>query len=161
MSVDNLPIGAKLFTWIADTGVLAFRMSGVARALKVLRGKKFAFKDSNIAQAYAVWDLWMIRASTVAFMLLDPSGIASTKTFLRWARQAGSSAWDVELTTDRVITMEEEVARAKSAMESDLKVMVRRVLASSVPTTTPVTQAYWIAGILCPNCINKRRALGI
>ena len=120
-------------------------MSGVARALKVLKGKKFAFEDSNIPKAYAVWDLWMIRASTVAFMLLDPSDIASiTETFLRWARQAGSSAWDVELTTDRVITMEEEVARAKSAMESDSKVMIRKVLASSVPTTTPVTQAYWI-----------------
>ena len=64
--------------------------------------------------------------------------------------------------------MEEEVARAKSAMESDSKVMIRKVLASSVPTPTPVTQAYWIAGedashagILCPNCINKRSALGI
>ena len=141
MSVDNLPIGAKLFTWIADTGVLAFRMSGVARALKVLKGNKFACEDSNIPKAYAVRDLWMIRASTVAFMLLDPLDIASiTETFLRRARQAGSSAWDVELTTDRVIMMEEEVARAKSAMESASKVMIRKVLASSVPTTAPVTQ---------------------
>ena len=76
--------------------------------------------------------------------------------------------WDTELTTDRVITMEEEVARAKSAMESDSKVMIRKVLASSIPTAIPVTQACWIAGedashigIMCPNCNNKRRALGI
>ena len=61
----------------------------------------------------------MIRTSSVAFMLLDPSDIVSiTDTFLTWARQAGDCAWDVELTTDRVITIEEEVARAKSAMES-------------------------------------------
>ena len=50
--------------------------------------------------------------------------------------------WGTELTSDRVITMEEEVARAKSAKESDSKVMIRKVLASSVPTTMPVTQAY-------------------
>ena len=111
----------------------------------------------------------MIRISTVAFMLLDPSDIATiTETFLIWARQAGSSVWDMELTSDRVITMEEEVARAKSAKESDSKVLIRRALASSVPTTMPVTQAYWIAGedasnigIICPECNNKRRALGI
>ena len=73
--------------------------------------------------------------------------------------------WDTELTCDRVITMEEEVARAKSAKESDSKVLIRKVLASSVPTAMPV---YWIAGedasnigIMCPNCNNKRRALGI
>ena len=64
--------------------------------------------------------------------------------------------------------MEEEVARAKSAKESDSKVLIRRALTSSVPTTMPVTQAYWIAGedasnigIMCPKCNNKRRALGI
>ena len=64
--------------------------------------------------------------------------------------------------------MEEEVARAKSAKESDSKVMIRKVLTSSMPTTMPVTQAYWITGedasnigIMCPNCNNKRRALGI
>ena len=111
----------------------------------------------------------MIRTSTVAFMLLDPSDIATiTATFLIGARQAGSSVWDTELTSDRVITMEEEVARAKSAKESDSKVLIRKVLASSVPTAMPVTQAYWIAGedasnigIMCANCNNKRRALGI
>ena len=119
----------------------------VTRAIKVLRGKKLAFEDSTVPKAYAVWDLWIIRASTVAFMLLDPSDIASvTDTFLTWARQAGDCTWDVELTADRVVTLEEEVARAKSAMESDSKVMIRKVLASSVPTATPVTQAYWIAG---------------
>ena len=111
----------------------------------------------------------MIRTSTVAFMLLDPSDIAAiTETFLKWARQASDCAWDAELTTDRVVTMEEEVARAKSAMESVSKVMIRKVLPASIPTATPVTQAYWIAGddasrrgIMCPNCNNKRRALGI
>ena len=169
-SFDNVPVGAKLFTWISDTGVLTFRASGVTRAIKVLRGKKLAFEDSTVPKAYAVWDLWIIRASTtVALMLLDPSDIASvTDTFLTWARQAGDCAWDVELTTDRVVTLEEEVARAKSAMEGDSKVMIRKVLASSVPTATPLTQACWIAGddasrrgILCAHCNSKRRALGI
>ena len=151
MSIDNSPMGAKLFTWISDTGVLAFRASGITRTLKILWDKKFAFEDASVPKAYAAWDLWMIKTSTVAFML-----------------QAGSSVWDTELTTDRVTTVEEEIARAKSAMESDSKVMIRKVLASSIPTTIPVTQAYWIAGedashigIMCPNCNNKRRALGI
>ena len=52
-------------------------MSGVARAraLKVLRGKKFAFEDSIVPK--------------VAFMLLDPSDIATiTETFLRDRRAA-------------------------------------------------------------------------
>ena len=165
-SFDNSPIGAKLFTWISDTGVLAFSASGVTRALKVLKGKKFAFEESSVPKAYAVWDLWMIRTSTVAFLLLDPSDIAAiSETFLEWARHAVASARDVELTTDRVVTMEKEVAPAKSAMESDSKVMIRKVLTSSVPTTTPVTQAYWIAGDDASRvgimCNNKRRALGI
>ena len=148
-SNDNTPIGSKLFTWIADTGVLAFRASGVTRALKVLWGSKFAFAfdEASVPKAYAVWDLWMIRASTVAFMLLDPSIIAEiSELYLNWARQAGDTAWDVELTTDRVDVMERHVARAKSATENDSKVMIRKVLSSSVPSTTPVTQAYWIAG---------------
>ena len=48
------------------------------------------------------------------------------------------------------------------------KVMIRKVLASSIPAATPVTQAYWIAGdeasrrgIMCTHCHNKRRALGM
>ena len=64
--------------------------------------------------------------------------------------------------------MEKKVARAKFAMERDSKVMIRKVLASSVPAAIPVTQAYWIAGddasrrgILCTNCNNRRKALGI
>ena len=51
-SFDNVPVGAKLFAWISDTGVLAFRASGVARAIKVLKGKKFAFEDSAVPKAY-------------------------------------------------------------------------------------------------------------
>ena len=120
MSHDNTPIGSKLFTWIADTGVLAFRASGVTRALKVLRRSKFAFDEASVPKASAVWDLWMIRTSTVAVMLLDPSNIADiTELYLNWARQAGDTAWDVELTTDRVDVMERDVARAKSAMDKD------------------------------------------
>ena len=89
MSIDNSPMGAKLYAWISDTGVLAFRASGIARALKILWEKKFAFDDAVVPKAYAAWDLWMIRTSTVAFMLLDPSDIATiTETFLIWARQA-------------------------------------------------------------------------
>ena len=75
MSIDNSPMGAKLYAWISDTGVLAFRASGIARALKILREKKFAFNDAVVPKAYAAWDVWMIRTSTVAFMLLDPSDI--------------------------------------------------------------------------------------
>ena len=63
--------------------------------------------------------------------------------------------------------MEKDVARAKSAMEKDSKVMIRKVLSSSARSSTPVTQAYWIAGdeasklnILCAKCNNKRKALG-
>ena len=101
MSIDNSPMGAKLYAWISDTGVLAFRASGIARALKILWEKKFAFDDAVVPKAYAAWDLWMIRTSTVAFMLLDPSDIATiTETFLIWARQAGSSVWDTELTSE-------------------------------------------------------------
>ena len=69
MSIDNSPMGAKLFTWISDTGVLAFRASGITRALKILWDKKFAFEDAGVPKAYAAWDLWMIRASTVAFII--------------------------------------------------------------------------------------------
>ena len=88
MSIDNSPMGAKLYAWISDTGVLAFRASGIARALKILWEKKFAFDDAVVPKAYAAWDLWMIRTSTVAFLLLDPSDIATiTETFLIWARQ--------------------------------------------------------------------------
>ena len=143
-SHDNTPVGAKLFAWIADTGVLAFRASGVTRALKVLWGSKFAFDDASVPKAYAVWYLWM---ATVAFMLLDPSIIAEiTGLYLDWARRAGDNAWDVELTTDRVDMMERDVAKAKSATESDSKIMIRRVLSSSVPSTTPVTQAFGSQG---------------
>ena len=169
MSSDNTPIGSKLFTWLADTGVLAFPPSGITVALKVTWRSKFAFGEASVLKAYALWDLWLIRTSTVAFMLLDPSNIADiTELYLKWARTAGDTAWDVELTTDRVVSMEKDVAGAKSAMEKDSKVMIRQVLSSSAPSSTPVTQAYWIAGdeasklnILCAKCNNKRKALGI
>ena len=93
--------------------------------------------------------------------LFSPTGVASTVKLL--------SALFVS--TDHYSLGSVDIGdayRAKSAMESDSKVMIRKVLASSIPTTIPVTQAYWIAGedashigIMCPNCNNKRRALGI
>ena len=72
MSTDNSPMGAKLYAWISDTGVLTFRASSIARTLKILWEQKFAFDGADVPKAYASWDLWMMRTSTVAFMLLTP-----------------------------------------------------------------------------------------
>ena len=144
---EGLGLGSKLFTMVADTGVAAFRTSGVSRALQVTWRAKYAFEEASTPQAFAVLDLWLIRTMNVSFLLLDPSTIARiTGEYLDWARAAGDSAWDTEITTDRAMAVESEIVRAKDAMKYDAMILLRRVLASHIPEPTQFTQAHWVSG---------------
>ena len=50
-----------------------------------------------------------------------------------WARTAGDSSWDTEISTDRAMAVEGEIVRAKSAMKNDSKILLRKVSASRIP----------------------------
>ena len=51
-SQEGLGLGSKLFTMVADTGVAAFRASGVSRALQVTRRGKYAFEEASTPKAF-------------------------------------------------------------------------------------------------------------
>ena len=92
------------------------------------RRGKYAFEESSTPKAFVVLDLWLVRTMNVSFLLLDPSIIAKiTGEYLDWARMAGDSAWDTEITTDRAMTVESEIVRATDAMKHDSKILLRRV----------------------------------
>ena len=163
---DN-PIGSRLLAMLADTGILIFRAGEVTKAIRVACHEKFAVEDSITFKAFGAWNLWITRTMAVSFLLLDPSKIAHvTAQHLDWARTAGDTAWDSQITTERVITMEREVRKAQSAMRKDSKFLLRKVLGARVPTPTRYTQAFWISGeqamshnITCSKCNDKRMGL--
>ena len=88
----------------------------------------------------------MVRTMTVSFLLLDEfKKDEMTAQYLEWAHTA-DTAWDSELTTDRVVTVAGEVRKAQTAMQKDSKFLLRKVLGARIPTPTPYTQAFWISG---------------
>ena len=140
-------IGPRLYAMLADVGIVCFRASGITRTLQVLWHSKMALEDTITPKGFAVFDLWITRAATVSFLLLEPHVVANvTEDYLNWARNAGQSAWDAEIAIDRALTVEAEIQRAKTTSSEDPKFLLRRVLSARIPIPTPFTQAFWISG---------------
>ena len=104
-SNENVSTGSKLFTWISDTGVLAFRASGLTGVLRVMWHGKCASEESEAPKAYASGPLDDPLSHPVLLMLLDPASVANiTELCLGWARNAGDTVWDVELSSLLIVS---------------------------------------------------------